>query len=51
MNLKEILKKHKMWLNGEEGGERADFINANLSGINLSGVDLRSVGQIINMKL
>ena len=40
MNLKEILKKHKMWLNGEEGGERANLINANLSGVNLSGVDL-----------
>ena len=40
MNLKEILKKHKMWLNGEEGGERANLINANLSGVNLTGVDL-----------
>ena len=40
MNLKEILKKHKMWLNGEEGGERANLKNANLSGVNLSGVDL-----------
>ena len=29
--LKEILEKHKMWLNGEEGGERA----------NLRGADLR----------
>ena len=40
MNLKETLQKHKMWLNGEEGGERANLINANLSGVNLSGVDL-----------
>ena len=40
MNLKETLKKHKMWLNGEEGGERANLINANLSGVNLSGVNL-----------
>ena len=40
MNLKEMLKKHKMWLNGEEGGERANLINVNLSGVNLSGVDL-----------
>ena len=43
--LKEILEKHKMWLNGEEGGERAnlrgaDLRWANLSGANLSGVDL-----------
>ena len=40
MNLKETLKKHKMWLNGEEGGERANLINANLSGVDLSGVNL-----------
>ena len=31
MNLEKILKKHEMWLKGEEGGECAD----------LSGVDLR----------
>ena len=26
MDLKEILKKHEMWLEGKEGGERADLI-------------------------
>lgn len=35
--LNEILAKHKKWLNGEEGGERA-----NLSYANLSYADLRS---------
>ena len=44
--LKEILEKHKMWLNGEEGGEKADLsgadlIGADLSGANLRGADLR----------
>ena len=33
--LKEILEKHKMWLNGEEAGEKA-----NLSGADLRGADL-----------
>ena len=33
--LKKILELHEKWLNGEEGGERAD-----LSGADLSGADL-----------
>ena len=41
MNLEEILKKHKMWLNGEEGGERADLRYTDLSSVDLTGVDLR----------
>ena len=39
--LEEILRKHKMWLDDEEGGERADLSGAYLSGANLSGADLR----------
>ena len=39
--LREILEKHKMWLNGEEGGERADLSVGNLYGANLRGADLR----------
>ena len=44
--LKEILEKHKMWLNGEEGGEKAnlketDLRRVDLNGANLRGADLR----------
>ncbi len=44
--LNEILRKHKMWLNDEDGGERADLSGADLSGAdlsraNLSGANLR----------
>ena len=39
--LKEILKKHAMWLNDEDGGERANLYGANLYGANLYGADLR----------
>ena len=40
MNIKEILDKHKKWLNGEAGGERADLSEANLRGADLSWADL-----------
>lgn len=38
-----ILKKHKKWLNGEDGGERACFRGARLCEANLAAEDLRSV--------
>lgn len=38
--LNEILKKHKMWLNNEEGGVRADLSDTDLSFCDLSGADL-----------
>ena len=38
--LKEILEKHKMWFNGEEGGERADLSGAELRGADLRGANL-----------
>ena len=38
--LKEILKKHKMWLKDEEGGKRADLSGANLMGSNLRAANL-----------
>ena len=51
MNLEKILEKHKMWLRGEEGGERGnlsgsdlrytDLRYANLSGADLSRANLR----------
>ena len=39
--LKTILKKHMMWLNGEDGGEKADLSGSDLRGSDLSGSDLR----------
>ena len=38
--LDEILRLHKMWLNGEEEGERASLRDADLQGADLRGVDL-----------
>ena len=38
--LKTILKKHMMWLNGEDGGERADMSGADMRGANMSGADM-----------
>lgn len=35
-----ILEKHRKWLNGEEGGERAYLRYANLSGADLRGANL-----------
>lgn len=39
--LKEILDKHKLWLNDEAGGCKADLRGANLSEADLSEADLR----------
>lgn len=43
MDLELILKKHKLWLRNETGGEMADLKNVNLEGANLRSVDLRAV--------
>jgi Pentapeptide repeats (8 copies) len=39
--LTDILRLHKMWLNDEEGGNRANLSGANLSEADLSGANLR----------
>ena len=39
--LKEILEKHRKWVNSEDGGERADLRGADLRGADLRGADLR----------
>ena len=39
--LKEILEKHKLWLEGKGGGVRADLSFADLSFADLRYVDLR----------
>ena len=41
MKIKEILDKHKKWLLGEGGGERANLRNADLCEADLRGADLR----------
>lgn len=38
--LREILEKHKKWLNGEDGGEQADLRGADLRGADLYGAYL-----------
>ena len=39
--LKEILERHRKWLNDEDGGERANLCGAYLCGADLRGADLR----------
>lgn len=39
--IKDILEKHKKWLNAEDGGERADLRGANLCDADLCDADLR----------
>ena len=41
MNISEILRKHKMWLSNEIGGEYADLRDADLRDADLIGADLR----------
>lgn len=40
--LKEILRKHALWLNGEPGGVRANLEGANLRGADLRGANLEN---------
>lgn len=35
--IKDVLDKHKKWINNEDGGEKANLSGANLSGADLSG--------------
>jgi len=39
--IKKVLDLHQKWINGEEGGERADLREADLREANLRGADLR----------
>lgn len=48
--LKAVLEKHKLWLEGHADGERADLIGANLWNADLSGADL-SGANLIDTKL
>lgn len=38
--LQEIFRKHQLWLDGEDGGERANLVGANLVGANLESAYL-----------
>ena len=38
--LKEVLRKHKLWLEGKKGGVRCDLRSADLKGADLRGADL-----------
>ena len=42
-NLKEVLESHKKWLEGEEGGRRADLSWEDLLEVDLKDIDLRYV--------
>lgn len=44
--LAETIKKHHAWLNGEEGGERADLSYANLRSADLSSANLSYAASI-----
>lgn len=39
--LKTILEQHKLWLDGDPQGKRAEFTEADLTGANLKNADLR----------
>ena len=38
--IEEKIEKHQLWLKNKPGGERADFSNANLSGLDLPQINL-----------
>ena len=44
--LEQFLRKHKLWLENKEGGERANLIGANLEDANLRGANLRGANLI-----
>ena len=42
MNIQEVLKEHREWLNDNSKGEKADLRNANLRNANLRNANLRN---------
>lgn len=40
MKIQEVLRKHQLWLSGDEGGVRADFMGTYLIGGNFEGANL-----------
>ncbi len=43
VDIKEILKKHYLLVSGRREGRRANLTSQDLSGLNLSGINLRTV--------
>jgi len=41
MNIQEVLARHKKWLENDEGGQRADLLDADLRSADLRGANLR----------
>ena len=41
MNIQEVLARHKKWLENDEGGQRADLLDADLRSADLRSADLR----------
>ena len=41
--LNEVLRKHNLWLEGKEGGKRADMRGLDLRGLDLRGLDMRGL--------
>jgi len=41
MNIQEVLARHKKWLENDEGGQRADLLDADLRSADLRDADLR----------
>jgi len=46
IGLKEVLKKHSLWLSEDAAGVRADLREADLTGVNLTRADLREANLI-----
>lgn len=40
-----MMRRHKLWLNGEKGGEQLDLSGENLEGMTFRGDDLRDLAQ------
>ncbi|MDE7105351.1 MAG: pentapeptide repeat-containing protein [Ruminococcus sp.] len=51
MELKEILIKHKMWLNNEDGGECAILIGADLNRADFSGAKLEQIADVLDCSI
>ena len=49
--LEQRLELHQQWLKDQQNGRRADFARANLSGLDLKGIDLRKATSLLRLWL